>query len=195
MKDTPNQAKLRPPLDEYDRQIVAVKEEGQQLLSGMSAVQLNWSPAPGRWSIGSCFEHLTETVTLYNERLAPAIAQAREQSLVGDTGKYNFFERFFISSLEPPPKRRFKAPSKVRPQARDFDPDKSLATFLRARDQLIELLHLGNGLDLARFKIVSPFSSLIRFRVGSVFAIIAAHDRRHLWQARQVTREAGFPAA
>lgn len=193
--DASSGTELRPPLDEYARQITAVMDEGRQLLEGMSAVQLNWSPAPGRWSVGSCFAHLNETTALYNDRLAPAIAAARERGLLGDTGKYNFFERFFISSLEPPPKRRFKAPSAVRPEVRDFDPEETLAAFLRTRERTIELLQEGNGLDLARFKVTSPLSRLVKFRAGSVFAILAAHDRRHLWQARQATREAAFPAS
>ena len=41
--------------------------------------------------------------------------------------------------------------------------------------------------------ISNPFFSLIRFSVGTGFQVIAAHQRRHLWQAERVRERAGFP--
>jgi hypothetical protein len=36
---------------------------------------------------------------------------------------------------------------------------------------------------------------MVRLPLGAYFHFILAHDRRHLWQARQVRNAAGFPAA
>jgi hypothetical protein len=36
---------------------------------------------------------------------------------------------------------------------------------------------------------------LVKISLGQVFPFIAAHERRHLWQARRVREDANFPAA
>jgi hypothetical protein len=40
----------------------------------------------------------------------------------------------------------------------------------------------------------SPVSKRIRFSLGAAFAAISAHQRRHLWQARQLRNDPAFPA-
>jgi hypothetical protein len=49
-------------------------------------------------------------------------------------------------------------------------------------------LHIeqADGLDLKRVKVVSPISSFLKFSLGMTFAQAAAHERRHLAQARRV---------
>ncbi len=49
---------LHAPLDEYVRQFEDLKRDARQLTEGLSDAQLNWSPAPGRWSMAQCLEHL-----------------------------------------------------------------------------------------------------------------------------------------
>jgi hypothetical protein len=35
----------------------------------------------------------------------------------------------------------------------------------------------------------------VRFSIATGLFVIAAHDRRHLWQAEQVKQAPGFPSA
>src|SRR6266545_284985 len=60
------------------------------------------------------------------------------------------------------------------------------------RDQLAERVRQADGLDLARVRTISPVNSLLRLPLGAYFNFILAHDRRHLWQARQVRNAPGF---
>ncbi len=50
----------------------------------------------------------------------------------------------------------------------------------------------ADGLDLARVRVISPVSRCFRLPLGAYFAFVMAHDRRHLWQARQVRTLPGF---
>src|SRR6185295_12357782 len=97
-------------------------------------------------------------------------------------------ERWFIRTMAPPPRRRLPAPSKIVPAAR-----KSRAEvgdeWTRLQARLRELLHKAAPLDLNRTRFVNPFISLIHFSVGTGFLVIEAHERRHLWQARQVLEQ------
>jgi hypothetical protein len=69
-----------------------------------------------------------------------------------------------------------------------------LQRFLRSQGDVRAVIHEGAGLDLNRIRFHNPFIGLLRFTVGAGFLIVAAHDRRHLWQAEQVRQSAGFPA-
>jgi len=70
----------------------------------------------------------------------------------------------------------------------------SLLQFLRVRDQLAERVRQADGLDLKRARVTSPVTRLLRMPLGAYFAFILAHERRHLWQARQVRNARGFGA-
>ncbi|HSB53345.1 MAG TPA: hypothetical protein VLD58_03280, partial [Gemmatimonadales bacterium] len=49
-------------------------------------------------------------------------------------------------------------------------------------------------LDLNGTRFANPFLPLVRFSVGTGFQVIAAHQRRHLWQAGRIRENPRFPA-
>jgi hypothetical protein len=61
-----------------------------------------------------------------------------------------------------------------------------MAAFRAYQVQYIDRLRQANGLDLARAYVSSPAAAWLRFSLGSGFDLMAAHERRHLWQARNV---------
>lgn len=190
------EAPLSGELGDYRRQFEAIKTEARELTRGLSDAQFNWRPAPGSWSIAECLAHLNLTGQVYLPRLERSMRAARTQGLTGEGPfRHGWFGNFFVRRLEPPVKRfKVKAPKIVAPL-----PEHLLAVvlpaFISLQDQFVKKLHEARGLDLARVKINSPFSSLIKFSLGQVFALLAAHERRHLWQARQVKEHPHFPKA
>lgn len=186
---------LHPPLDEYHLQLESIGSDARELAGDLSSEAFNWSPEPGKWSIGQCLKHLSGIDAAYANKLQIGIEDGRARGLLGDGGaRYGWLERWFIRSLEPPPKRRFKAPSKAQPKAElQYDPTETLEAFLAANQRLLERLQEANGLNLVKVKITSPLASFIRFRLGAAFGVVIAHDRRHLWQGWQVRNQDGFP--
>jgi len=61
-----------------------------------------------------------------------------------------------------------------------------IAAFRAYQVQFIDRLRQANGLDLARARVSSPVARWIRMPLGSGFAMMVAHERRHLQQARRV---------
>jgi hypothetical protein len=51
----------------------------------------------------------------------------------------------------------------------------------------------ADGLNLNRNRVISPVTSLLRLPLGAYFVFVIAHDRRHLWQARQLRTAPAFP--
>ena len=191
-----NDKPLHAPLDEYVRQFEDLKRDARQLTGDLSDPQFNWMPAPGRWSIAQCFDHLNAVARPYVEALGKGIREARARGLTArGPVRYSFFERWMIRTIEPPPRRRLPAPGMFRPPAdeRTMPVGEVMATYSALKDDFVELLLRADGLDVGRVKIATPVSRLIRLRIGAAFAFLAGHERRHLWQARQVRGSAGFP--
>ena len=164
-----------------------------QLVQPLTDQQLNWRPADGRWSIGECMAHLTATGRVY---IAPLERAVDGGFMRGHVGGRDFqpgrVGRWLIAQMEPPPRRRTTAPRKIIPQHVESAGPLRNAYEETHRD-LIRVVLRAEGLDLARVKLRSPLMPLLRQPLGTWMAVLAAHERRHLWQARQVRQEAAFP--
>ncbi len=175
-------------LDECERDAGA-------LLAELDEAQVRWQPRPAAWSIGQCLDHVTTANRVYLDAMGRAVAAARGRGAgAGRRGplRPGAPSRWFIGTLEPPPRRRLRAPGKIVPTlgkskaqlAAEFGAEQR-----RARDLLVAAAEL----DLNGIRFVNPFVSLIRFSVGTGFLVIAAHERRHLFQAAAVRRHPAFP--
>jgi hypothetical protein len=175
---------LQAMLDQLD----AIKRDGVAVASGLNEVQFNWHPGKGRWSIADCLQHLNVGVTKALPAFDDAIAKGRaEGQLASGPFKYGWFSRMVVGSMEPPPKFRMKAPAMIRvPSTVSYRAAELLPEFTRVRDELALRVRQAEGLDLARVRTISYVNRLLRLPLGAYFQFILAHDRRHLWQARQV---------
>ena len=155
--------------------------------------QFTWSSGPGHWSIAHCYDHLNVTARRYLPMLDESIAEAIRRGLYGEGPyAYAWLGRLFVYLNEPPPRLRVKAPAAMLP-APDR-PRAEIVSALRAYQvQFVDRLRQANGLDLARARVSSPVARWVRMSLGSGFALMAAHERRHLWQAKKLTEHAGFP--
>jgi hypothetical protein len=50
----------------------------------------------------------------------------------------------------------------------------------------VRFLHAYAGVDLAGVRFPNPFISAVRFSLATGLHVLAAHERRHLWQASNV---------
>ena len=181
-------------MDEFEdlgRQFRLIKSDSNTLISGLSQPAFNWHRESAAWSIGQCLEHLNVTARAYLPRLDESIERARRQRCLGP-GPYRYgrLQMWFVQSMEPPVKRRFTAPKVFRPQSVQLQLSETLNAFLSCQDEIAVRLQGARAIDLRRATVRSPVIPLVRFSLGIAFAMIAAHERRHMWQARQV-RDAG----
>jgi hypothetical protein len=149
-----------------------------------------WQPDGGRrWSVALCLNHLTVANEVYGKGMSGALdlAKARGWTRQGPAAP-GFFGRKFAESLEPPVRRRTKAPGKIAPRPVGSRAD-VLNAYRAAHDHIRELLQRAATLDVNRATFRNPFIGLVRVKVATGFLVISAHDRRHLWQAEQVITE------
>ena len=186
---------LAPELAELDRQFAALQVEASELVVGLKESQFNWRPDAHSWSMAECLLHLNMVGDRYVHVLEKTLAEARDRGVLGQGPfRHGRLAKRILANTEPPPKRKSKA-------GRSFTPAYGqpltavMPTFLHLQGQLALQLEQANGLDLARVKAPAPGLGPVRFNLYLTFAWIAAHERRHLWQARQVRNHAAFPAA
>jgi hypothetical protein len=181
-------------IDEFRRQFEQISADAEALVTPLADDQFAWKPTPHSWSIAECLEHMNATARAYLPAIDEGIADAiRHGAYAEGPFQYNVIGRLFSHMMEPPARPRLrtnpdKEPGPQRPKR------ETLAGFRAYQVQYIDRLRQANGIDLTRSCVRSPLLSWIRIPLGSAFASMAAHERRHLWQARRITQMADFPA-
>jgi len=142
-------------------------------------------PAAGRWSIDECVAHLTLT----NERYLPIFAEVLDAAPQLDDAsrpmRPDMTGRLLAWLMEPPVRFRLStAPTFEPPSSAGRATTVALFDAMQARlqDQIREM----DGFDISTVRLASPFNAKVRYSAFSALRILAAHERRHLWQAEQV---------
>jgi len=175
-------------LDQYRKN----EANATQLVGGLSLGQLNWKNGAS-WSVAECLAHIAAA----NAGVGAAMKDAVDRKVGGlpETGggfpTPGFIANMLVKSLEPPPKFKAKAAPGTVPEALVYGKE-ILDTYLASHEQFLAVIKQGGALNLHAFGFKHPALPL-RLPVDAGLALMAAHDRRHLWQAEQVTKNAGFP--
>jgi len=189
----PGHLALAPEVEDYRQEFERLAGEADALVAPLTEDQFNWSPAPGAWSIAQCIDHLNVTARVYLPRLDEGIAEAVRRGLYGEGPfTHDLIGRLFVGTTEPPARIKMKTPASFQPPQRRSRSE-IMAAFRAYQVQFVDRLRQASGLDLRRAKVHSPISPWIKMSLNSGFALMAAHERRHLWQAHRVRAATGFP--
>lgn len=171
-------------IEEVIAALHAATRQADELMASAPTRVLEQQPAPSSWSAAECLAHLALTNFSYVAAMRSAVMPAMHLHNHERSGplRVGLPTRWFLSSIEPPVKRRFRAPGSIVP-ALTIDARTALKEFQRSQTAVIDLLMECRHLDLNKIRFASPFIPAMRFTVGAGFLIIAAHERRHLWQA------------
>ena len=190
---------MAPELEAFREEFDAISADADALLAALSDTQFYWSPDPGTWSVAQCLEHLNVTARSYLTMLDDSIASAKRWGVYG-TGpfRYRWFGRYFVKSMEPPVRRRFKAPVIFQPAPQSAPQRKRTeieAGFRGYQVQFVDRLAPGQRSGSGQGARAVTRQPLDPSRLGAGFALMTAHERRHLWQARRLAERPDFPRA
>jgi hypothetical protein len=181
-------------LEECQKQFEQVSVQAKDLTAGLTEAQFNWRPDPQEWSIEECLAHLTIVGQHEIRLIETAIQDGRTRGVTGKGPfRYGWLERTIVRQTEPPVRRKFSSPRRFRP-LHGQPVTAILPTFLHVQRQFGDLTAQAEGLDLARVKVPTPMTRLLKLSLGMTLAQAAAHERRHLEQARRVRENPRFPA-
>ena len=184
---------LAPEIGEFRKQFEQISADSDALVAPLSDEQFAWQPAPESWSVAQCIDHLNVTARQYLPMLDEGVADAIRRGLYSaGPYSYNWVGRLMVYLVEPTTRLRGKAPKAFQPAPGRPRHD-VMAAFRAYQVQYVDRLRQANGLNLARARVASPVARWVRMPLGSGFAMMIAHERRHLAQARRVLSAEGFP--
>ncbi len=187
-----------PELDLRVREFEEARHELHGLVAGIDDGVFNQRPDERRWSMAECVDHLLVVGWKMVPRLDAALIDARARGWhANGPFRYGTLGNWFVRQSgadQLPPKRKVKTPRLYAPrqQAARRIPQ-ALEEFTNLQDKLSSLAASANGVDLARIKIASPVTRLLRLSLGQWLALLAGHQKRHLWQAARVKWELSGP--
>ena len=179
--DAPGPDDLRALADQID----AAERDAHAFVSGLSEATGTRRPAPGAWSIAECLDHLATGNRVYVQAMQAAAVRAQEQQRWRrGPAQPGAIGRLFVLLLEPPVRNGFKmkSPDAIRPRPAPGLAE-SFAAFVVSQNDVRIFLREHANLDLAGVRFRNPFVRGIRFSLATGLHVIAAHERRHLWQA------------
>ena len=188
---TPGRPTLAPEIDDFRNQFEQITAQADALTEPLSDEQFIWRPGQDCWSIAECLDHLNATARVYLPVLDEGISEAIRKGVYGEGPfKYNWLGRVSVRFSDM--RVRLKAPDDVQPGSGRTRRE-IVAAFRAYQVQYVDRLRQANGVDLARARVYMPVNSWLRIPLGSGFAVMLAHSRRHLAQARRVTEAEHFP--
>lgn len=168
-------------LAELRQQFESCSKAAEGLVASVTEAEYQRRPKSDRWSIAECLQHMTATTHLY----LPILRAALEDAPAG-AGPYkmDWRGRLLKWILEPPYRLRVKTLPSMEPKISDVK--RVLPEFLASQQQLFAAMEPWSGRALDKVSITSPFNKRFRYNIYSLFNVVAAHQRHHLWQAQRV---------
>ena len=181
------------PMQPFFRELSVNRETALALLDGLSPAQLGWRASPHRWSLAENCAHLATITTIYLPALDAAIRRGHADAAYSDRPfQGNVVSRLLVWSMEPPVRVRLKTPRALAPAAAQH-PGEARVAYRTAQSAFELRLERAAGLDLAHVRVTPPTLPRLRLALGTVLAMLLAHERRHLWQCTEVRQAADFP--
>lgn len=183
---------VAPDIQDLQDQLDAAEFDARALVANLAEEQGAWHAETDSWSVAQCLDHLATTNRVYLRRMEESAIRAREQGRFRRSpAKPGILGRWFIGSLEPPVKAhsRRKSPRSIQPRV-SLSLSDAFASFAASQNEVREFIRTHADLDLAGIRFPNPFVRGIRFSLATGLHVIAAHERRHLWQALRTRRGA-----
>jgi len=188
-------------LDQLIADLRHVQQTVTQRFRPLTDQQLNRRPAPSKWSVGQCLEHLNIIGGYYLPALTHKIQQAQSRhSTPAATVKRGVVGRRLTDAMRSPvSEKTYRSPQKYAPSGSRL-PRTVVDVFRRQLDDLIHLVEEGRRINLNTVRVANPVIPLLRLRATDVLEMLTVHIQRHMVQAERVldgqeTKGAGAASA
>lgn len=149
--------------------------------------QLNRRPAPSKWSIGQCLEHLNIVGGYYLPVITRKIQLAKQRgSTPAASVKHGIIGQRLTKAMRAPvSEKSFKSPQKYAPSGSRL-PRTVVEVCSRQLDELLQLVEQARSINANSIRIPNPVLPLIRLRLTDALELLVVHLQRHMAQAERV---------
>jgi len=170
-----------------------IARDAEGTFGRLDARSLNWRPDETRWGVAQCFDHLLSANRLMLRAARAALDHSQPRTIWQRLPIVpGLFGRLMIRSLTPTATRKLAAPAAARPVFTEIPAD-VVHRFADQQREAAAWMERLDAADVERTIMVSPFLRVITYSVLDGLRLIAAHDRRHMEQARRVMSMPEFP--
>ena len=158
-------------------------------LANLSEAQLHWKPAPDRWSVAECAEHIILTEDFLFEQLTDKILKtpaAPEKATAEQRAKDEEVLKGYADRSQ-----KAQAPDFLKPTGKWKTREALIEAFKKSRDRTIAFVRETNE-DLRAHFTEAPGGRTLDAYQWILFMV--AHSNRHIQQIREVKSSPGFPA-
>ena len=152
---------------------------------GLSAAQWNFKPAPDRWSVAECMEHIAAAEDYIRGMVVEKVMKAPPRPAGEDVAAIDAM----VLQAIPDRSHKAQAPDPLKPTNRFGSPEGSLKHFLESRTVTEDFMK--NTADLREHAAMSPLGKNLDGYEFTLF--IAAHSERHTKQILEVKADPNFP--
>jgi len=181
-----------PTISQAERDKAVTELEGSEKVfleatRGLSEAQWNYKPAPDRWSVAECAEHIGVTEDMIFKMITeqalkgPAEPQKRELVKMQD-------DQIVPMALDRT--QKFKAPESIQPTRRWATPGEISKNVLENRAKTLALVNTTDQ-DLRNHFMDHPVLKTLDTYQWTI--LISAHMRRHTAQILEVKADPNFP--
>jgi len=153
-------------------------------VEGLSEAQWSYKPAPERWSVAECAEHITAAESFIRNLVADSMKGELAADVAGTTNQDQKILTFLVDRST-----KFKAPEPLMPTNRFGTPAAAVTAYKKERAETISLA--SNDVDLrthgSKHFALGPLDSY------GWFLFLSAHSERHTLQIEEVKADPGFP--
>ena len=178
--------------DERAKVLTLLTESRDQFLQSiedLSEAQWRWKPAPDRWSVAECAEHIILAEKGLFARLQQAVANPPNADWEQKTGQ----KAGFIERVMPNRTGKAKAPEEIVPTGK-LSRAEVLAQFAEERVPVVKFAE-ETQVALKEHTSEHPFAVFNTLNAYDWLIYIPLHTMRHVKQIQEVKATAGFPAS
>lgn len=170
---------------EHAKRIEAITARVEALFGGLDAEALNRQPAPGKWSVAQCLDHIMVLNRTYFDIPAKIRAGAYPLPVHARFGfMTGFFGKFILDGVNPDRRKPIKTFPVWEPSHSDIPAD-IVARFKAHQEELKTFLAEAGALAAHGQVVVSPASRLVVYPMATLIEIILQHEERHVNQAAE----------
>lgn len=154
--------------------------------SGLSEAQLNFKPAPDKWSVSDCMKHIAVTEAGLWQMTNGAIQAAPNPE---KRSEIKATDEQVVAMIESRVNKVKTAPA-MEPQNTPYKSmDEAMKSFITDRTKLINYVKSTDA-DLRNHVAILPFATFDSYQM---ILFIAAHSNRHTQQMEEVKADPNFP--
>ncbi|WP_298740069.1 DinB family protein [uncultured Chitinophaga sp.] len=155
-------------------------------VNGLSDAQMKFKPAPDRWSVADCLEHITVSEKglfgMEQQAMAqPANPEKRKEIKVTDE---------VLTQMIADRSKKAKAPEQIQPKGSFSTTAEAIQAFTEQRDKIIDYVKNTND-DVRNHVADMPMGSPMD--AYQILILVATHSNRHTQQIQEVKADAAFP--